>query len=75
MTCKAIREGDEMACSCGLRWGVDDDDRPQCLTDDEIVEVVPELPEFDHTVGTEAIKEMRESITPEKKERLHHGDK
>jgi hypothetical protein len=29
MTCKAIREGDEMACVCGLRWGVDED-RPLC---------------------------------------------
>lgn len=24
--CKAIREGDEMACSCGLRWDVDEAD-------------------------------------------------
>ena len=24
--CKAIREGDEMACSCGLRWGTDEAD-------------------------------------------------
>lgn len=24
--CKAIREGDEMACSCGLRWDMDEPD-------------------------------------------------
>lgn len=24
--CKAIREGDEMACSCGLRWDIDEPD-------------------------------------------------
>lgn len=24
--CKAIREGDEMACSCGLRWDIDEVD-------------------------------------------------
>ncbi len=24
--CNAIREGDEMACSCGLRWDVDEAD-------------------------------------------------
>jgi len=24
--CKAIREGDEMACSCGMRWGIDEVD-------------------------------------------------
>ena len=41
MTCKAIREGDEMCCGrCGLRWDIDDPDKPQCLTDDEIVEPV-----------------------------------
>lgn len=26
MKCKTIREGDEYACSCGLRWGIDEDD-------------------------------------------------
>ena len=71
MTCKAIREGDEMACSCGLRWDINDDGRPQCLTDDEIVQGIPKS-EPDHTAGNDAIKEMRQSITPEKKERLHH---
>lgn len=72
MTCKAIRQGDQMCCGrCGLQWDLDDDDRPQCLTDAEVVQPVIEP---DHTVGTEAIKEMRESITPEKKEQLHHGD-
>lgn len=30
MTCAARREGDEMACACGLRWGVDDPDPPKC---------------------------------------------
>ena len=24
--CEAIREGDEMACSCGLRWDMDEPD-------------------------------------------------
>jgi hypothetical protein len=32
MTCSAQQQGDEMACGrCGLRWGVADVDRPQCL--------------------------------------------
>ena len=31
MTCKAIRQGDQMQCaSCGLAWDVDDVDRPAC---------------------------------------------
>lgn len=31
MTCKAIRQGDQMQCaSCGLAWDVDDQDRPAC---------------------------------------------
>ena len=25
-TCKQWREGDEMACTCGLRWGTDEKD-------------------------------------------------
>ncbi len=76
MTCKAIRQGDQMCCGrCGLQWDIDDSDRPQCLTDDEIVKVVPEpAPEVDCNTGTEAIKEMRQVITPETKERLHHDD-
>lgn len=33
--CKAIREGDEMSCSCGLRWGTDEDDpHPQSVRGD-----------------------------------------
>lgn len=32
MTCSAVQQGDEMACGrCGLRWGVADVDKPQCL--------------------------------------------
>ena len=32
MTCKAIRQGDQMCCGkCGLQWDIDDLDRPQCL--------------------------------------------
>lgn len=32
MPCSAIQQGDEMACGrCGLRWGVGDVDKPQCL--------------------------------------------
>lgn len=31
MTCKAIRQGDQMQCaSCGLAWDVGDVDRPAC---------------------------------------------
>lgn len=31
-TCSAVQQGDEMACGrCGLRWGVADVDKPQCL--------------------------------------------
>lgn len=33
MTCKAIRQGDQMQCaSCGLAWDVNDQDRPACRT-------------------------------------------
>lgn len=28
--CRARREGDEMACACGLRWDVDDAAPPLC---------------------------------------------
>lgn len=31
MTCKEIRQGDQMQCaSCGLAWDVGDVDRPAC---------------------------------------------
>lgn len=31
MTCKAIRQGDQMQCaSCGLAWDVGDTERPAC---------------------------------------------
>ena len=33
--CKAIREGDEIACSCGLRWGIGEDD-PHSVCEKEI---------------------------------------
>ena len=29
--CRARQEGDEMACTCGLRWAVDDPDPPLCV--------------------------------------------
>ena len=28
--CKAIRQGDQMQCVCGLAWDVDDTDLPEC---------------------------------------------
>ena len=28
--CKAIRQGDQMQCVCGLAWDVDDTDSPEC---------------------------------------------
>ena len=32
MTCKAIRQLDQMQCAqCGLAWDVDDDDLPGCF--------------------------------------------
>lgn len=34
MTCKAIRQCDQMQCGrCGLAWDVGDVDRPKCSTD------------------------------------------
>lgn len=35
--CKAIREGDEMACSCGLRWDMDEPD-PHTKEADDVSE-------------------------------------
>lgn len=29
--CKAIRQGDQMQCVCGLAWDVDDTDLPECI--------------------------------------------
>ena len=29
--CQMHQQGDEMACACGLRWAVDDDDPPLCV--------------------------------------------
>ena len=29
-TCQVRREGDEMACACGLRWDVEDPNPPKC---------------------------------------------
>jgi len=36
--CKAVyQEPGEMQCPrCGLTWDVDDPDRPECLTDDQL---------------------------------------
>ena len=31
MRCKAIRQGDQMQCVCGLAWDVDDTDLPECI--------------------------------------------
>ena len=28
--CKAIRQGDQMQCACGLAWDVDEEYTPQC---------------------------------------------
>lgn len=30
VSCEARREGDEFACACGKRWGVDDPEPPAC---------------------------------------------
>lgn len=30
MACQTRRENDELVCSCGLRWDVDDSDPPIC---------------------------------------------
>lgn len=72
MTCKAIREGDEMACSCGLRWGIDDPDRPQCPADldgtpyNPAIEGVEILEHTDallkKNVGKEALKELHQIV-------------
>lgn len=29
-TCRVMRQGDEMACACGLRWDVNDEEPPLC---------------------------------------------
>jgi hypothetical protein len=76
MTCKAIREGDEMACSCGLRWDIDDEDRPQCPADldgtpynpavegVDLMEHTQSLlnPKPDHDVAKEALAEMHHIV-------------
>lgn len=36
---KVTREGDEQACSCGLRWGVDEAD-PHAQTPEEHLESI-----------------------------------
>ena len=52
-TCKARREGDQMSCGqCGLQWDVDDQERPQCLTDKEIP----------REKGLQALHDMREGL-------------
>ena len=35
--CKQWREGDEYACTCGLRWGVDEED-PHSYKEELIIE-------------------------------------
>lgn len=30
-SCRVQRQGDEMACVCGLRWDVDDPQPPMCV--------------------------------------------
>lgn len=30
-TCQVMQQGDEMACACGLRWDMDDDNPPLCI--------------------------------------------
>jgi len=68
VTCKAIREGDEMACSCGLRWGVDDDDRPQCRADldgtphSTSIESEEKASLSDPNVGKDALKELHHIV-------------
>ena len=71
MTCKAIREGDEMACSCGLRWGIDDDDRPRCPADGGV--------KLDMTVGShntlaadEKIVSAKQDVAKDALKELHH---
>jgi len=34
---KVTREGDEQVCSCGLRWGIDEDD-PHEQEDEDVSE-------------------------------------
>lgn len=29
-TCRVMRQSDEMACACGLRWAIDDEEPPLC---------------------------------------------
>lgn len=63
MTCKAIRQGDQMCCGrCGLQWDLDDDGRPQCLTDDEIVQPVVEVPAPSQDVAKDALKELHHIV-------------
>lgn len=44
--CKAIREGDEMACSCGLRWGAEEADPHSSV----VIGVDPGHPDGDRSV-------------------------
>lgn len=42
MSCKAIREGDELSCAaCGVRWPVDDPDWASCRGAIQPIEVAP----------------------------------
>ena len=36
---RTIREGDEYACSCGLRWDIDEDDPHVVEIDEEVTDV------------------------------------
>jgi len=70
MTCKAIRQGDQMCCGrCGLQWDVDDSDRPQCLMDDG----TPHNPVID---GVEIMKRanalLKKDVGKEALKELHH---
>ena len=34
-SCEAIHQSDQMCCyKCGLVWDLDDDDPPECMTDE-----------------------------------------
>lgn len=52
--CKAYRCGDQMHCSCGLQWDIDDPDRPQCAR----------MPTRNKATGRAAVDGIRELLQP-----------
>ena len=55
------REGDEYACSCGLRWGLDDID-PHELTFGRNDAIQPAPKKADPEVGRKVIEQLKKDL-------------